>query len=97
MNSAYAKEPIPNIHGNQIKLTKEQISFIHDNISSLTAIEIADRLNLRYTHVSSYIKRKNLKRIKKKRKEITFIGSEIKKQETEYFNVDHYFQQAVTI
>ena len=95
--SAYTKEAIPNVLGNKMRLTQEQVNFIHENVKSLTPIEIAEKLDLRYSHVSSYISRNRLTRIRKGKLEMKSIRKEIRTEQTEYFNVDSYFLEAVTI
>ena len=95
--NVYEKPPLPNTAANKMRLTNEQIKFIESNNRTLTPREIAEHLDLRYSHVSSYISRNRLFRLRKTHAELTAIKNVKVQQETEFFNIDAYYEYAITI
>ncbi len=80
-------------NGNAIVFTEQQQKYIHKNHDKLPVGKISTNLGLKYQHVYHYLRRNKLSILRGREKQ----GYERELIEGDYFDVDIYFRDLVTM
>jgi hypothetical protein len=80
-------------NGNVIIFTQEQQKYMIKNHDRLPVSKISYNLGLKYQHVYQYMRRNKLSILRGREKQ----GSGIEQVEGDYFDVDIYFRDIVTV